>query len=106
MPSYVQPYDTHSLSLFHIIPYVTNFRQKSDSYFAHEWLLFTPNVIKLAPQPSREGNKMLKKPLKKRRHLVRSWVAKQLANLVPATLFLERKRGDGAFYSPHGVRHR
>ena len=29
------------------------------------------NVIKLAPQPSREGNKMLKEPLKKRRHLVR-----------------------------------
>ncbi|MDE7013610.1 MAG: hypothetical protein K2P19_02900 [Kineothrix sp.] len=28
-------------------------------------------IIKLAPQPSREGNKMLKEPLKKRRHLVR-----------------------------------
>ncbi|NBI91616.1 hypothetical protein D3Z45_13810 [Lachnospiraceae bacterium] len=29
------------------------------------------NVIKLAPWPSREGNKILKEPLKKRRHLVR-----------------------------------
>ena len=45
------------------------------------------NVIKLAPLPSREGNKMLKESLKKRRHL-------------------EREHGDGAFYFPHGVRHR
>jgi len=41
--------------------------------------LFIGNAIKLALQPSREGNKMLKEPLK--------------------------KRGDGAFYFPHGVLH-
>ena len=32
-------------------------------------IMIISNVIKLAPQPSREGNKMLKESLKKRRHL-------------------------------------
>ena len=44
---------------------------------------------------------MRKEPVKKRRHLTRF-----LTSLVPVTLFTERKRGDGAFYVPHGVRYR
>ncbi len=40
---------------------------------------------------------MLKEPVKKRRHLTRF-----LTSLVSVTLFTERKRGDGAFYVPHG----
>ncbi|HBA68223.1 MAG TPA: hypothetical protein DCZ40_02570 [Lachnospiraceae bacterium] len=38
-------------------------------------------------------NIFLKEPLKKRRHLVRF-----PTNLVPATLFVERERGDGGIY--------
>ena len=49
----------------------------------------------------REEHKMLKEPVKKRRHLTRF-----LTSLVSVTLFTERKRGDGAFYVPHGVRYR
>ncbi len=40
---------------------------------------------------------MRKEPVKKRRHLTRF-----LTSLVSVTLFTERKRGDGAFYVPHG----
>ena len=40
---------------------------------------------------------MRKEPVKKRRHLTRFFTS-----LVSVTLFIERKRGDGAFYVPHG----
>ena len=47
-----------------------------------------------------KDNKILKEPLKKRRYLVRYFT-----NLVPATLFTERKRGDGEFYCPSYIRY-
>ena len=57
-----------------------------------QMLLFTANVIKFSTKTSRGENKILGEPLKKRRHLVRYFT-----NLVPATLFSERERGDGEF---------
>ena len=49
---------------------------------------------------SREGNQILKEPLQQRRHLARS-----LTSLVPLRCSPERKRGDGGFDFPPGVRY-
>lgn len=48
-----------------------------------------------------KDNKILKEPLKKRRYLVRYFT-----NLVPVTLFMERKRGDEEFFCPSRIRYR